>query len=63
MESSRNEMCKSLIDWLKVLITNDGTLKSDHLDDLSDGVAVARALNKLVPEFFTGKMAQSQDST
>lgn len=56
MDSSRTEMCKSLIEWFKVLIKDDGTLKSDHLDDLSDGVAMARALNKLGPEFFTGKI-------
>lgn len=54
MDSSRTEMCKSLIDWFKVLIKDDGKVKSDHLDNLNDGVAMARALNKLGPEFFTG---------
>lgn len=54
MDSSRSEMYRSLIDWFKVLVEDDETLKSDHLEDLSDGVAMARALNKLAPEYFTG---------
>lgn len=55
MDSNRSEMYKSLIDWFKVVVKDDETLKPDHLDDLSDGVAMARALNKLATEFFTGK--------
>lgn len=62
MDSNRKEMCKSLVDWFKVLIRDDASLKSDHLDDLSDGVAMARALNKLGPEFFTGKIGRNKRS-
>ncbi|XP_037958706.1 protein hook isoform X2 [Teleopsis dalmanni] len=47
---SRAEMCKSLIEWFKTL-----NLKAPHctVEELSDGVALAQALNQFAPESFT----------
>lgn len=52
MEASKVEMCKSLVEWFMVVMEND--LPSSNEPDLSDGVAMARALHKFSPDFFTG---------
>lgn len=51
MESGKNEMCKSLIEWFKTL-----KLKAPHsnAEELSDGVALAQALNQFAPDSFSG---------
>lgn len=61
MESSnREELCKSLLDWFKVFYKENcfvrNQLNKVYLDDLTDGVAFAVALQTLVPEYFTGKI-------
>lgn len=56
MDLNRDEICKSLVDWFNVLMADDESLKPTQRTDLSDGVAMARALHKLGPEFFTGKI-------
>lgn len=52
MESDKIEMCKTLIEWMKTL-----NLKSPHTNAsvITDGVAIAEALNQIAPEFFSGK--------
>lgn len=50
----KHEMCNSLIQWFKVL-----QLQSPHSTavELSDGVAMAQALNQIDPDTFTGILA------
>ncbi|CAD7078856.1 unnamed protein product [Hermetia illucens] len=50
MESEKIELCKSLIEWFKVL-----NLSAPHSNptELSDGVALAQALAQIAPETFT----------
>lgn len=50
-------MSKSLIDWFKISAVDNGML-----NDLSDGVAMARELNRLDSEYFTGKFILSLDA-
>lgn len=59
METSREEMCKSLTDWF-IVFFNENCISQDqhektYLNDLTDGVAVAVALNKVAPDYFLGK--------
>lgn len=59
METSREEMCKSLTDWF-IVFYNENCISQDqhekvYLADLTDGVAVAVALEKLAPDYFSGK--------
>lgn len=58
METNRNEMCKSLLDWFKVFYEENCVSvdkpEENFLHDLSDGVAIAQALRKLAPDYFTG---------
>ena len=51
MDTDQGEMCKSLIQWFQTL-----NLKAPHSnpEELSDGVALAQALNLFAPESFTG---------
>lgn len=58
MEASKLEMCKSLVEWFEVVTKDESQTGSEP--DLSDGVAMARALHKFAPDFFTGKEALSQ---
>lgn len=55
MESEKIELCKSLIEWFKVL-----NLSAPHSNptELSDGVALAQALAQIAPETFTGNFLQ-----
>lgn len=53
MDANRKEMCKSLLDWFNVL-NADGN-QTQQLNDLTNGVAIARAMHRLAPDFFTGK--------
>lgn len=59
METSREEMCKSLTDWFFVFYNENCISQDQHekvyLADLTDGVAVAVALEKLAPDYFSGK--------
>lgn len=60
METSREEMCKSLNEWFTVFyhkncISQDQQEKR-YLNDLTDGVAMAIALKQLAPDYFTGKL-------
>lgn len=50
MEGEKIEMCKSLIEWFKTL-----NLKAPHsnAEQLSDGEALAQALNQFSPDSFT----------
>lgn len=64
METSREEICKSLTDWFLVFY-NENCLSPDqheknYLDDLTDGVAIAKALQKLAPDYFTGNSHMHQ---
>ena len=45
------EMCQSLIEWFQTL-----NLSVSHttVEEISDGVALAQALNQFAPESFTG---------
>lgn len=53
METNNMEMCKSLKEWFKTLNVNE--VKGNKNDfDLSDGVAMAKALHKFSPDFFSG---------
>lgn len=52
MEASKIEMCKSLVEWFVVVAGKES--ESSKEPDLSDGVAMARLLNKFSPDFFTG---------
>lgn len=59
METSREEMCKSVTDWF-IVFYNENCISQDqhekhYLNDLTDGVAVAVALQKLAGDYFTGK--------
>ncbi|XP_067621862.1 protein hook isoform X2 [Eurosta solidaginis] len=47
----RGDMCQSLIEWFNTL-----NLSAPHsnLEELSDGVALAQALNQFAPDVFTG---------
>lgn len=51
METKNKEMCESLIQWFQVL-----NLQSPHSNamELSNGVAMAQALNQIAPDTFTG---------
>lgn len=59
METSREEMCKSLNDWFTVFYNENCVSQSQrekrYLNDLTDGVAMAIALKQLAPDYFTGK--------
>lgn len=59
MDVNRDEICKSLMDWFSVLMANDESLKPSNRSDISDGIAMARALHNLGPEFFTGELLLS----
>lgn len=54
----QEEVCNSLLDWFKVFYAENCSARNQHnksyLDDFTDGVALAVALNTLVPEYFTG---------
>lgn len=57
MESNRVEICKSLKQWFDVFFKAN-CLSADqrelyHLNDLSDGVAIAISLRKFAPDYFT----------
>lgn len=60
MDTSREEMCKSLTDWFLVFYNENCISQDEHeknyLNDLTDGVAMAIALQKLAPDYFTGKI-------
>lgn len=67
METSREEMCKSLTDWFFVFY-NENCISSDeheknYLNDLTDGVAMAIALQKLAPDYFTGNKLNEKKQT
>uniref|UniRef100_A0A0A1X6Y1 Protein hook n=1 Tax=Zeugodacus cucurbitae TaxID=28588 RepID=A0A0A1X6Y1_ZEUCU len=47
----RGDMCQSLIEWFKTL---NLTAPHSNLEELSDGVALAQALNQFAPDVFTG---------
>lgn len=51
MESEKLAMCESLIKWFKML-----NLKAPHANvkELSDGVALAQALNQISSDCFDG---------
>lgn len=53
METKNKDMCESLIQWFQVL-----NLQSPHSNamELSNGVAVAQALNQIAPDTFTGML-------
>lgn len=53
MESNNTEMCKSLKEWFKTLNVYEVKGSNSGLD-LSDGVAMAKALHKFSPDFFSG---------
>lgn len=53
MEASKLEMCKSLVEWFEAVTKGESQTGGEA--DLSDGVAMARALHKFAPDFFTGK--------
>lgn len=59
METSREEMCKSLTEWFSVFYIENCLSQDQHeknyLNDLTDGVAMAIALQKLAPDYFTCK--------
>ncbi|CAD6997163.1 protein hook [Ceratitis capitata] len=46
----RGDMCQSLIEWFKTL---NLTAPHSNLEELSDGVALAQALNQFAPDVFT----------
>ncbi|XP_053957392.1 protein hook [Anastrepha ludens] len=50
MEMEKGDMCQSLIEWFKTL---NLTAPHSNLEELSDGVALAQALNQFAPEVFT----------
>lgn len=60
METDREEMCKSLSEWFtafyKENCQSDGENDDKCLNDLSDGIAIAQALRKLAPDYFTGEV-------
>lgn len=60
MEKHRDEMCKSLSEWFtafyKENCQSDGENDDKYLNDLSDGIAIAQALRKLAPDYFTGEV-------
>lgn len=51
MDKKNKEMSESLIQWFQVL-----NLQSPHSNalELSDGVAMAQALNQIAPDTFPG---------
>lgn len=53
MESNNSEMCKSLKEWFKTLNVHQVKASNNDLD-LSDGVAMGKALHKFSPDFFSG---------
>lgn len=60
METYREEMCKSLSEWF-IVFYKENCQSSDendenYLNDLSDGIAIAQALRKLAPDYFTGEL-------
>lgn len=60
METNREELSKSLLDWFTVFYKENCQTEDEndenHLNDLSDGVAIAQALRTLAPDYFTGKL-------
>lgn len=60
METHREEMCKSLSEWFtafyKENCQSDDEIDDKYLNDLSDGIAIAQALRKLAPDYFTGEI-------
>lgn len=51
MENNKFNLCASLIKWLQILNLEAASSTSK---ELSDGVAMAQALNLIAPETFTG---------
>lgn len=51
MENNKFNLCASLIKWLQILKLE---APSSTPKELSDGVAMAQALNLISPETFTG---------
>lgn len=51
MENNKFNLCASLIKWLQILKLEAA---SSTPKELSDGVAMAQALNLIAPETFTG---------
>lgn len=51
MENNKFNLCASLIKWLQILKLEAA---SSTPKELSDGVAMAQALNLISPETFTG---------
>lgn len=64
METSREEMSKSLNDWFTVFYNENCVSQSQRekrfLNDLTDGVAMAIALKQLAPDYFTGKSSNNK---
>lgn len=54
MGTNALEMCKSLKEWFKVLNVHDAKETRNGDLDLSDGVAISKALHKFSPDFFSG---------
>lgn len=50
MDKYKNELCDSLLKWLQ---TFDLNAPHRTLEDITDGVAMAQALNQIAPEWFT----------
>lgn len=51
MSSEKLEMCNTLIKWFHKL---DIDAPHETASDLSDGVAMAKALKQIAPDVFTG---------
>lgn len=67
METSRQELCKSLTDWFLVFYNENCISENQReklfLSDLTDGVAMAIALKQLAPDYFTGKQMPTKNTT
>lgn len=55
MENNKFNLCASLIKWLQILKLEAA---SSTPKELSDGVAMAQALNLIAPETFTGNFSK-----
>lgn len=66
METSREEMCKSLNDWFSVFYNanciSDNQYEKRYLNDLTDGVAMAIAIRTLAPDYFSGNIFIQSES-